>query len=58
MTGSVEKASQPLPGVMCIVNSCHYYSSGDQCLASKIHIQPQNAGSVQETDCATFTHKQ
>lgn len=54
MEGRVEKKNQPLAGVKCIVNTCHYYVQGDHCSASKIEIQPQNANSTQETDCATF----
>lgn len=41
-------------GVKCIVNTCHYYKSGDQCTAGKIEIQPRNATSSEETDCGTF----
>lgn len=50
----VEKTNQPLPGVKCVVNTCHYYVSGDQCSAAKIEIQPRNAGTTEDTDCATF----
>jgi hypothetical protein len=57
MQGRVEKKNQPLPGVKCVVNSCHYYQSGDHCTAAHIEIQPSNAANTQETDCATFIHK-
>jgi hypothetical protein len=50
----IEKTSEPLDGVKCVVNTCHYYVSGDQCSAAKIEIQPRNASSTEETDCATF----
>lgn len=54
MDGRVEKKNQPLAGVKCVVNTCHYYVQGDHCSAAKIEIQPQNAHDTQETDCATF----
>lgn len=41
-------------GVKCVVNSCHYYKSGDQCTAGKIEILPKNATSSDETDCGTY----
>lgn len=54
MKGRVEKNDAPLPGVKCVVNSCHYYMQGDYCSAQKIEIQPRDAASTEETDCATF----
>lgn len=57
MEGRVEKRNQPLSGVKCVVNTCHYYMDGDYCGAAKIEIQPRNARTTQETDCATFVHK-
>ena len=45
---------QTIEGVKCIVNTCHYYQSGDHCNAGKIEIKPRNASSSEETDCATF----
>jgi hypothetical protein len=50
----VNKMNQPNPGVKCVVNSCYYYMSGDKCSAEKIEVQPKNASSTEETDCATF----
>lgn len=41
-------------GVKCVVNSCHYYKSGDLCTAGKIEIKPKNATTSEETDCGTF----
>lgn len=49
-----EKMSRPNEGVKCVVNSCHYYMSGDHCSAAQIEVQPRNARDTQETDCATF----
>jgi len=49
-----EKMSRPNEGVKCVVNTCHYYMSGDHCSASQIEVQPKNASDTQETDCATF----
>lgn len=51
----VEKTNRPLDGVKCVVNTCHYHTQGDYCSASKIEIQPRNASSTEETDCATFS---
>jgi len=57
MEGRVPKKDQPLPGVKCVVNSCHYHKEGDYCSAAKIEIQPRNAKNTHETDCATFVLK-
>lgn len=51
---SVKKMNQPNSGIKCMVNSCHYYMSGDHCSAERIEVQPKNAVDSQETDCATF----
>lgn len=51
----IEKTNKNLDGVKCVVNTCHYHSDGDYCQAQKIEIQPRNASSTEETDCATFT---
>ncbi|HBV66745.1 MAG TPA: DUF1540 domain-containing protein [Clostridiales bacterium] len=42
------------PGVKCVVNTCHYYATGDYCNAQKIEVQHKNAKTSSETDCATF----
>lgn len=52
---NVEKMNTPNQGIKCVVNTCHYYMSGDHCAASMIEVQPKNANNSQETDCATFT---
>lgn len=54
MQGRVEKKTDPLSGVKCVVNTCYYYAQGDHCTAAKIEIQPNNAANTEETDCATF----
>ena len=48
------KMDRPNEGVKCVVNTCHYYMSGDHCAASKIEVQPRNATDSNQTDCATF----
>ena len=50
----VETMDYPNEGVKCVVNSCYYYMSGDKCSAEKIEVQPRNANTSEETDCATF----
>lgn len=50
----VEKMNTPNTGIKCVVNTCHYYMSGDHCAAQQIEVQPRNAADSQETDCATF----
>lgn len=57
MQGRADKTNSHLPGVKCVVNTCHYYASGDHCTASKIEIQHRNASTSQETDCVTFAPK-
>ena len=49
-----DKNSQPLDGVKCVVNTCHYHVMGDLCSANEIEIKPRNASSSEETDCSTF----
>lgn len=49
-----EKMSSPNQGIKCVVNSCHYYTSGEHCTSQQIEVQPKNAHDTQETDCATF----
>lgn len=51
---SVKKMDKPNSGIKCVVNSCHYYMSGDYCSAERIEVQPRNAADSQQTDCATF----
>jgi len=55
MQGRVPKKNEHLPGVKCVVDTCYYYEEGNYCNAAKIEIQPQNARSTKDTDCATFT---
>lgn len=50
----IDKTDSPLDGVSCVVNTCQYHESGDYCTAAAIEIQPRNATSTEETDCATF----
>lgn len=50
----VSKMDRPNQGVKCVVNTCHYYMSGDHCAAEMIEVQPKNASNSQETDCTTF----
>lgn len=53
----VARESEPIMRVKCCVDSCEYWESGDQCMASNIEIQPPNASDTEETDCATFSPK-
>lgn len=48
------KMNHPNEGIKCVVNSCYYYMTGDKCSAEKIEVQPRDAASNEETDCATF----
>ncbi|MPN41751.1 hypothetical protein SDC9_189306 [bioreactor metagenome] len=57
MQGRVGHTDSHLPGVKCVVNTCHYHASDDHCTASSIEIQPRNAKNTEETDCATFAPK-
>lgn len=50
----IKKMPQPNEGIKCVVNTCHYYGSGDHCHAEKIEVQSPNAKSTEMTDCATF----
>ncbi|MCR1900036.1 DUF1540 domain-containing protein [Irregularibacter muris] len=53
----VSKSNQPIGRVKCVVDSCHFWGSGKECLAQEIEIQPPGAQDTQTTDCATFTPK-
>lgn len=57
MQGRVERKNDHLSGVKCVVNTCYYYSDGDHCNAEHIEVQPTNAATTQDTDCATFAPK-
>lgn len=53
----VEKKSDPISRVKCVVNTCEYWKEGNQCQAASIEIQPPNATDTEMTDCATFSPK-
>jgi len=55
MTGP--RMDHPNSGVVCTVNTCYYYMNGDFCSARKIQVEPRNAASPGQTDCATFQKK-
>lgn len=57
MHGRVNKSNNPITQVRCVVNSCHYWGSGDHCYAENIEVQPPNASNTETTDCATFAPK-
>ncbi len=52
-----QKMDHPNDGIKCSVNTCYYYMNGDHCTAEKIHVEPRNATSSDQTDCATFQKK-
>lgn len=54
MDPRVSKSNQPIGRVKCVVDSCHFWSSGDHCVAQEIEIQPPGSTTTEETDCATF----
>lgn len=51
---SVKKMDHANSGIKCVVNSCHYYMTGDHCSAEKIEVQSRNAHTTEQTGCATF----
>ena len=57
MQGRVDKNSNPIMGVKCVVNTCYYNINGSHCSAKEIEIQPNDASNNEETDCATFIRK-
>lgn len=57
MPGQVHKESKSISGVKCVVNDCYFWGSGDCCMASMIHIEPRDASTSSDTDCATFRPK-
>lgn len=57
VSGVLMDGQQVTPGVKCFVNSCTHWNSGDYCHASEIHVQGNNAGKSEDTDCETFKPK-
>jgi hypothetical protein len=57
MESRVSKENDPISRVKCVVDTCEYWDSGDQCVASTIEVQPMDASNTEETDCATFRPK-
>ncbi|HZJ76510.1 MAG TPA: DUF1540 domain-containing protein [Oscillospiraceae bacterium] len=57
MEQEVRKMSEPNEGIKCVVDTCHYYGSGNCCMAEKIQVEPRNAESSEETGCSTFRLK-
>jgi len=57
MQARAHKDSSPIGRVTCVVDTCQYWDSRNQCLASAIEIQPPHAADSEETDCATFRPK-
>lgn len=45
------------PSVTCVVDTCHYWRSGDECHADAIEVTGQGAERCQETDCSTYKQK-
>lgn len=44
--------------VLCEVNSCRFWDSGNKCAASSIYIvSHKEAKTSEETDCKTFENK-
>ncbi|MCH1625428.1 DUF1540 domain-containing protein [Fredinandcohnia quinoae] len=44
--------------VLCEVNNCHYWKSGNKCAADAIYVVSHSgstASEQSETDCKTFT---
>ncbi|MDR3585608.1 MAG: DUF1540 domain-containing protein [Desulfosporosinus sp.] len=54
MTQQAKKMPNPNGGITCVVNTCHYYGTGNHCHADKIEVQSPNATTTTMTDCATF----
>ncbi len=52
-----EKMNQANPGIRCVVQSCTFYMSGDQCCAACIEVSPKNATSAKQTECSSFEKK-
>lgn len=53
----IEKSSDAITRVKCVVDSCEYWETGNHCIASAIEVQPPYASDTQDTDCATFKPK-
>ncbi|MBI2914776.1 MAG: DUF1540 domain-containing protein [Firmicutes bacterium] len=49
-----EEGKQLTPSVTCVVDSCKYWSTGEQCHAEAIKVTGQGADECQDTNCGTF----
>lgn len=56
----MERAYKDSPNtrIKCVVDSCEFWDTGNQCVASVIEVQPPHASDTQETDCTTFQPKE
>jgi hypothetical protein len=54
VSGPFLDGQQISPEVKCYVNSCTHWDSGNYCHATSIHVQGNNAGKNEDTDCETF----
>lgn len=52
-----KKMDHPNQGIKCHVQTCYYYTNGDNCTAEKIEVAPKIASNSKETDCETFIVK-
>ncbi len=53
-----QKMDHPNDGIKCSVNTCYFYMNGDYCSAERIQVEPRNADTAEQTDCATFRKHQ
>lgn len=54
MEDRLSNSNEPIHRVKCVVDSCHFWASGNHCTAQKIEIEPSGAIDTEMTDCATF----
>lgn len=45
------------PAVTCTVNTCRYWSNGNECHADLIEVTGSHASECQDTNCQTFEDK-
>ncbi|MHB1126704.1 MAG: DUF1540 domain-containing protein [Bacillota bacterium] len=57
MQGRTIRSGNPISRVKCVVDSCQYWDSGNQCVAESIEVQAPDAMTTEDTDCATFAPK-
>lgn len=45
------------PSITCVVDTCRYWHTGDECHADAIEVTGSDAAHSEDTNCSTYTQK-